>query len=82
MVSDHSYLHLSSFYTDYSNHLLVGALLASHWAITLMGDFNIHIINPTNPLTSVFNFNLGCLDFNQFVILRTHHIHDLVIGIK
>lgn len=59
----------------------LGALLASHWAIILMGDFSINVIKPTNPLSRYFNSSLGCLGFEQFLNVPAHnkdHFLDLV----
>lgn len=38
-----------------------------------MVDFHIDIINPTNPLTSDFNYTLDCVSFSQFVKLPTQN---------
>ncbi|KAF7643537.1 hypothetical protein LDENG_00237650 [Lucifuga dentata] len=49
--------------------------------VILMGDFNIHLDNPTNALTMDFNSVLDSFDLTQFVSFPTHskgHILDLV----
>ena len=70
----------SVFLNDFSSFLSFAATTPHKFIIT--GDFNIHLHNPADTLTSQFLSLLSSLNFSQHVYFPTHdknHILDLVI---
>ena len=60
-------------------------ILVNKGVLLLMGDFNIHIENPSHADTNTFNDFLDCFNIQNHVNFPTPitpHILDLVIGDK
>ena len=70
----------SVFLEEFSSFLSIAATTPHEFLIT--GDFNIHIDNTNDPLTSQFLSILSAFNFTQHVTFPTHdhnHILDLII---
>jgi len=71
----------SAFISEFSE--LLSIIHSKYNKIIIVGDFNIHVDNPSDSLSSEFLNLINFMNFNQHVSSSTHnrgHILDLLIN--